>query len=231
MLDNVHFLRLSLALVACAPQITGSGPTSYVQLVEYPDSSSSSSSSKPFTSKASPELAPPPPPSPSSSQDVSMSSTEPVASPKDQQVLASGSSGKNDTNLRNNVTNPMSSPKKTLSDEASSPRASSGSDASPTAKSAAARGGVIREEEARRLCSETRRILLCHQEHAMTLTELVEQFSTAGDPTHPTPSTLYQALKKQSTGSRGSSPGGGGGGATATDRKFEVSPIVLCVDR
>lgn len=74
-------------------------------------------------------------------------------------------------------------------------------------------GAVIREEEARRLCSETRRILLGHQEHAMTLTELAEHFCSEGDPATPTSDSLYGVLKKQSAGD---------GGATAATEKFEV---------
>lgn len=50
-------------------------------------------------------------------------------------------------------------------------------------------------EEAKRLVSETRRLLLCHQEHAMTLTELVESFAAQGDPAHPTAETLYPVLE------------------------------------
>jgi hypothetical protein len=54
----------------------------------------------------------------------------------------------------------------------------------------------LSEEEARRLSSETRRLLLCHQEHAMTLAELVESFVATGDPAGPNPESLYQALLK-----------------------------------
>lgn len=73
--------------------------------------------------------------------------------------------------------------------------------------------GAIREEEARRLCSETRRILLCHPEHAMTLTELAEHFCSAGDPADPSSDSLYTVLKKQSTGD-------------VSEKKFEVSVVL-----
>lgn len=65
------------------------------------------------------------------------------------------------------------------------------------------------EEAAKRLSSETRRLLLCHQEHAMTLTELVESFVAMGDPAKPNPELLYQILMRH--------------GATNAGGKFEVS--------
>lgn len=45
-----------------------------------------------------------------------------------------------------------------------------------------------------RLISEIRRMLLSHQEHAMTLAELVESFLANQDPTHPTAESLYRQL-------------------------------------
>ena len=52
------------------------------------------------------------------------------------------------------------------------------------------------EEAAKRLSSETRRLLLCHPEHSMTLAELVESFVAMGDPAKPNPQLLYQALMR-----------------------------------
>ncbi len=73
--------------------------------------------------------------------------------------------------------------------------------------------GSSEEEEERRLCSETRRMLLCHQEHAMTLTELVECFTKEGDPASPTSELLYKVLKK-ATGIEGEK--------NPSQKKFEV---------
>lgn len=78
---------------------------------------------------------------------------------------------------------------------------------------------TFREEESKRLSSETRRLLLCHQEHAMTLSELMEHFSAEGDPANPSAESLYQALM---THGGGSSSGDGPSG----QNKFEV-----CINR
>ncbi len=61
----------------------------------------------------------------------------------------------------------------------------------------------LSDSEYKRLCSETRRLLLCHQEHAMTLIELVDSFSASGDPANPTPESLYEVLMKLNPGNTG----------------------------
>ena len=56
-------------------------------------------------------------------------------------------------------------------------------------------------------------MLLAHQEHAMTLTELVESFAKEGDPADPTSEQLYKILKKAT---------GTGGEKNPSQKKFEV---------
>ena len=54
------------------------------------------------------------------------------------------------------------------------------------------------EKEFQRLSSETRRLLLCHQEHAMTLSELWQCFRDMEDPACPQlPQDLMASLQKQ----------------------------------
>lgn len=52
------------------------------------------------------------------------------------------------------------------------------------------------EKEARRLFSETRRLLQLDPEHAMTLAELVDRFRENEDPCQPSSEQLYQVLTK-----------------------------------
>lgn len=63
-------------------------------------------------------------------------------------------------------------------------------------------GTRLDEKETQRLCSETNRLLLCHQEHAMTVSELVACFRAADDPAQPSPEELYLCLKKQNNGKK-----------------------------
>ena len=66
----------------------------------------------------------------------------------------------------------------------------------------AGEGTRLDEKEIQRLCSETHRLLLCHQEHAMTVSELASCFKAADDPAQPSPEELYLCLKKQNTGKK-----------------------------
>ena len=52
------------------------------------------------------------------------------------------------------------------------------------------------DRESQRLASETQRLLQCHQEHAMTVSELVQSFEEAGDPALPRPEELSLCLHK-----------------------------------
>ena len=70
------------------------------------------------------------------------------------------------------------------------------------------------EKEAKRLCSETHRLLLCHKEHAMTLSELVECFRVGEDPASPSAEQLYLCLKNYN------SKGGG--------KNFQVRVLLVC---
>ena len=55
------------------------------------------------------------------------------------------------------------------------------------------------DDEGSAICSEVQRILLCHREHGMTLTELVEILSIGEDQVVPSPDKLYQYLQEAST--------------------------------
>ena len=77
----------------------------------------------------------------------------------------------------------------------------------------------VQEEDGKRLCSETRRLLLCHPEHAMTLTEMAEYFCDVGDPSNPTPQSLLDALNRFN---------GNAGDKNSSPKKFEVKGYVLC---
>ena len=57
-------------------------------------------------------------------------------------------------------------------------------------------------DEGKRMVNETRRMLLTHQEHAMTLTELVESFHAQEDPSNITDQTLYRYLDTESAGKK-----------------------------
>lgn len=54
---------------------------------------------------------------------------------------------------------------------------------------------AAQEDEGKRLMNETRRLLLMHQEHAMTLTELLESFQHQEEPTNLTVQSLYKRLE------------------------------------
>ena len=55
-------------------------------------------------------------------------------------------------------------------------------------------GPALTVKDAERLSSETKRILLCNHEHALTLSELVDCFREAQDPATPTVDQLYNSL-------------------------------------
>ena len=63
---------------------------------------------------------------------------------------------------------------------------------------------VVAETEAKRLCSESHRLLMMHPEHAMTLTELLDYFKSSEDPANPTADQLYHALVKHNKKAGGS---------------------------
>ena len=52
------------------------------------------------------------------------------------------------------------------------------------------------DKESQRLASETQRLLQCHHEHAMTVSELVQSFKEAEDPASPQPEELNLCLHK-----------------------------------
>lgn len=66
----------------------------------------------------------------------------------------------------------------------------------------------LSEAEAKRLCSESNRMLLVHPEHAMTLAELLDCFKSSEDPANPTADQLYRALvvNNKKPGSGGKNP-------------------------
>ena len=54
---------------------------------------------------------------------------------------------------------------------------------------------MLNESTCLRLCSEVHRILLSHPEHAMTLTELSEEFEKNIDPATPQPNDILYCIK------------------------------------
>ena len=69
-------------------------------------------------------------------------------------------------------------------------------------------------KDAERLSSETKRLLLRHSEHALTLSELVESFRESRDPARPTAEMLYKSLSEYNT-------------RTAGGQRFEVRNFVV----
>ena len=67
-------------------------------------------------------------------------------------------------------------------------------------------GSLLRfsERESQRLASETHRLLQCHAEHAMTIGELVQSFTEAGDPVRPQAEELSLCLHKHNVRRGGS---------------------------
>ena len=59
-------------------------------------------------------------------------------------------------------------------------------------------GQRLNDAERHRLCSETKRILFSHPEHAMTVNELWGCFVAGEDPASPTIDELYKCLKEES---------------------------------
>lgn len=186
--------------------MTGSGPLCYVQLVQSPKVDNP----KPSTSKATPDI-PPPSSSSSSPKSTKTLAVAPATEPSDEKKKEGGDIYQDMPELVTSPSKKKSQPdtktapvvKTALSSKASPTTSSPGSGSSPQGGVGGGTGGanVIRDDEARRLCSETRRILLGHQEHAMTLTELSEHFMSVGDPTSPSSQVLYRVLQKQTTGS------------------------------
>lgn len=165
------------------------GPTCYVQIAQSPEASTS----KLPSAKTIPEL-------PASLRTIKATTLN---------ELPKARADDNENDIYQDMPKLISEPmrKKSLDRPSSSP----GKLKLPASDTAIA----LHEDEAKRLCSETRRMLLSHQEHAMTLTELVECFVGKGDPTNPTVESLYQTLKNSTTTSVT-------GGDAAAQKKFEV---------
>lgn len=149
------------------------GPTCYVQAVQSPKGKGA----------------------PGSPQAVAVEATKPLtkAAPKGSQTSDTTNGGHSDVPKLTNE-----SVKKKLFDQpqhGDAPTTSKVPHPPPPGACELEPGLSVVGEEAKRLVSETRRLLLCHQEHAMTLTELVESFAAQGDPAHPTAETLYPVLE------------------------------------
>ena len=78
-----------------------------------------------------------------------------------------------------------------------------------SAKVGGGRGGEgsvldLEDKDSQRLSSETHRLLQCHHEHAMTVSELVQSFKEAEDPLSPEPEVLHLCLHKHNVKKGGS---------------------------
>ena len=62
----------------------------------------------------------------------------------------------------------------------------------------------LEDRDSQRLASETHRLLQCHHEHAMTVSELVQSFKEAEDPISPGPEVLNLCLHKHNVKKGGS---------------------------
>ena len=71
------------------------------------------------------------------------------------------------------------------------------------------------EKEAKRLCSESQRLLLSHPDHAMTLAEMVESFMQGEDPARPSTGELHHCLAANNTT-------GSGGEGVKVQQKYQV---------
>ena len=158
-------------------QLTGSGPTQYVQLVKHPDAQEQQPKEKAPTTQ---------PTAKGGNQQEQESEVQPQTQVEELQGQA-----------------PPPAAKKEEKPKVPEPAAAAVESPSKLVKQAKRQ---LDEKEAKRLSSETHRLLLCHQEHAMTLSELVECFRVGEDPASPSAEELYQCLKKNN------SKGGGGKG-------------------
>ena len=157
-------------------QLTGSGPTQYVQQVKPPDAQEQQPKEKTPT-------------------------TQPTAKGGKQQEQESEVQPQTQVEQLQGQPSPPAA-KKGEKSKVAEPSAVPAESPSKLVKQAKPQ---LDEKEAKRLSSETHRLLLCHQEHAMTLSELVECFRIGEDPASPSAEELYQCLKKNN------SKGGGGG--------------------
>ena len=186
-LDTFFFVYPAMTLIQtciiyhCIPpiQLTGSGPTQYVQLVKHPDAQEQPPKEKTPT-------------------------TQPTAKGEKQQEQESKVQPQTQVEQLQGQAPPPPAAKKEEKPKVPEPSAAV-SVQSPSKQVKQAKR-QLDEKEAKRLSSETHRLLLCHQEHAMTLSELVECFRVGRDPASPLAEELYQCLKKNN------SKGGGGKG-------------------
>ena len=160
-------------------QLTGSGPTQYVQLVKHPDSQEQQQPK---------EKAP---------------TTQPTAKGGKQQEQESEVQPQMQVEQLQGQAPPPAAKKE---EKPKVPEPSVAVPVQSPSKLVKLAKRQLDEKEAKRLSSETHRLLLCHQEHAMTLSELVECFRVGEDPASPSAEELYQCLKKNN------SKGGGGKG-------------------
>jgi len=70
-------------------------------------------------------------------------------------------------------------------------------DSSDTESTCSTSSWIEEGDEGKRMVNETRRLLLLHQEHAMTLTELVDGFQAQEDPSNISVQTLYRYLSTE----------------------------------
>ena len=178
--------------------MTGTGPTCYLQIV-------------PGSAKVSPRK-------PSGVDPKPVSPKGKVAKSTTSESLQTAASSSGDVDPYHGMPELIVEPvvRKRLFDQLST----SGSSGVQSSSSGESTVSPLPEAEAKRLSSETRRLLLSHQEHAMTLTELTEHFIAEGDPATPTAELLYQVLIKY-----------GGMNNTGDSKKFMVCISVVVTGR
>jgi len=157
-------------------QLSGSGPTQYVQLVQQPDAPEQPKENSPTmqprgkdTREQEQDVVKPEVQNQTQVEQMQVPSNcvSPPAVKKEEQQLSKPAEP--------SAPVPVKSPSKAVKQ------------AQPAMK--------LDEKEAKRLSSETHRLLLCHQEHAMTLSELVECFRVGEDPASPSAEQLLLSLK------------------------------------
>ena len=179
-------------------QISGSGPVQYVSLVQQIKEEKKKSKQ----SQKQPQEVPPQEPLLSPHQPPQ----QPVISTPDPAKRADSSPLK----LQEQPHSVVQPAAESLSSSSSGGAVEGNLDVPDSAKGGGGGGGgegfVLRleDKDSQRLASETHRLLQCHHEHAMTVSELVQSFKEAEDPLSPEPEVLHLCLHKHNVKKGGS---------------------------
>lgn len=171
-------------------QLSGAGPTQYVQLVQQSEAAGQDQRQKKGESEPQAQAAVGP---------GEQSSTTPAEAGSGLPTL--------DPASLERTQSPQLKAKKTKAKTKDSPVKRSGSSASVDHIQQSQPELRFDEKERHRLCTETHRLLLFHREHAMTLAELVEYFRAGEDPAAPSTDELYECLKTDNTKTKGPTKG------------------------